>query len=123
VGERSATSRSRGRHATPLLLKARGSDQAIGLRQRDARRGMVSPPVPGPDALRSADRGDAQPIEEAYGSSPLGVAQTPMDLLDTDRRREWHVTMVAKRCESLDGAGPASQHIDQHRRVQQDAHS
>jgi hypothetical protein len=31
--------------------------------------------------------------------------------------------MVAKRLESLDGSSAAPQHIDQHRRVEQDAHT
>jgi hypothetical protein len=73
---------------------------------------MIAPPVAGLDAFVSADRRHAQPIEEAVRSGAFGVAQAPMNLLDTDRRRKWDVSMVADRRESRDGAGPASQHVD-----------
>jgi hypothetical protein len=90
----------------------RGSDQTVRLRQRHARRRMIASPVAGLNALDPSDRRYTQPIEEADRSNAFAIAQTPMDLLDTDRRCKWHVSMAAKRYESLDRSRSASQHID-----------
>jgi hypothetical protein len=101
----------------------RRSDQTVRLRKRHARRRMIASPIAGPDPLEAADRRDAQPVEKAGRRNAFGIAQAAMNLLDADRRREWHVSMPAKRCESLDGSPAAPQQIDQHRGVEQDAHA
>lgn len=79
-------------------------DQAIGLGQRHARRGVIAPPIAGSDALEPADRGDAQTIEEPDRGMAFGHAQTPMDLLDTDCRRKWDIPVATKCREPLCGA-------------------
>ena len=98
------------------------SDQAVRLRQLRARRRVIAPPIAGLDAFGAADRRDAQPVEETTRRSAFGIAQTTMDLLDANRRREWHISVLTERCKSLDGSPPAAQHIDQDRGVEQDAH-
>jgi len=101
---------------------SRSSDQAVRLRQRCTRRRMLASPVTGLDAFKPTDWRDAQAVEQADRNDAFGIAQAPMDLLDVDRRRKGHIPMPAKRSESLDRSRAAPQHIDQHRRIQKDAH-
>jgi hypothetical protein len=83
---------------------------------------MIASPLAGLGAFRPTDWRDAQPVEQADRCSAFAIAQTPMDLLDVDRRRKGNIPMLTKRSESLDGPRAAAQHIDQHRRIEQDAH-
>jgi hypothetical protein len=53
----------------------------------------------------------------------MTLAQTTVNLLDADRRRVWHVSMLTKRREPLDSCSAAAQHIDQDGGIEQDAHT
>ena len=99
-----------------------GRDHAIRLRQRDTARCMITAPVAGLDTLKPTDRRDPQTIEQADRSGALAVAQAAMNLLDIDRRRKRCPAMLTKRSEALHSPRPPPQDVDQHSRVEQDAH-
>lgn len=101
----------------------RRSDQTVRLRQRHARRRMIASPIAGLYPLEAADRHDPQSVEQACRPNAFGIAQTPMNFLDANRRREWHVSVLMKRYESLDRLRAVPQQIDQHRGIEQDAHA
>jgi hypothetical protein len=73
---------------------------------------MIAAPVAGLDAVKPPDRRDAQPVEEAHGSSAFGSPQAAMNLLDVDRRRKRDIAVLAKRSQSFDSSRPAPQRID-----------
>jgi hypothetical protein len=102
---------------------SRRGNQTIRLRERHPRRRMIASPIADPDALRAADRGDPQPVEEAGCRNAFAGAQTTMNLLDADRSRLWHVSVLTKRREPLDSSSAPAQHIDQHGGSEQDAHT
>jgi hypothetical protein len=67
------------------------------------------PPVTSSGALRAPEWRDPKSIEESRSRIALALAQSTLDLLDVDRRRERDGSAPAKQHQSLDGSGPAAQ--------------
>ena len=84
---------------------------------------MIASPTAGSDAFGPTDRRDPQPVEETGCRNAFRVAQTTVNLLDIDRRRVWHVSVLTKRREPLDSSSAPAEHIDQDGGIEQDAHT
>ncbi len=85
------------RYETRVGMQSRGGDEAVGLRERDAARCVVSSPRSGVPSLAAAQRKHEQPIEKHGRRFDLATPKAARDLLDVDGRRARDVAVVAMR--------------------------
>jgi hypothetical protein len=95
-----------------------GGYQAIGLTEGYSPPRMVSAPTTRHLTLRTPHRCQTHALQEAQNDFLLVMEHPPHNLLDVDRTDPRGSRGVAQGSNSI-GGGTAAQHIDQHRRVEQ----
>ena len=79
----------------------RGSDQAVGLMERDAASRMIASPGSREDPFGGAEWRDAKPSEQSVGGWFFVWSQAPPDFLDRDCAAPWFVAASAQLRDTL----------------------
>lgn len=95
-------------------------DQAVRLCKRHPAGRVIPAPPAGELAVSTTNLDDSKTVEQLVCRRRLAGSKPTMDLFDVDRRCPRNACLVPERSQPLDRARPATECVDEDRRVQED---